>query len=257
MSQPFPKWRAQALPDLAEARARRAGARALPIAHEGAEHGEALVSLSDFGIAGRNHYAHARNPPYFAPAPGAVDGLYLRAGVAARLARVNAALGAEGLALHVWDGWRPRAVQAYFHDEWTPRALMARRPELTGAALAAEVARYWAAPSASAERPAPHATGGAVDLTLTWAGGEPLFMGSIFDDATALAHTDWFEGPRGDESFSAEEARANRRILYWAMARAGFVNHPEEWWHYSWGDQAWAAHIGADAALYGLAAAPA
>ena len=73
----------------------------------------------------------------------------------------------------------------------------------------------------------------------------------------ALAHTDWFEGPRGDESFSAEEARANRRILYWAMARAGFVNHPEEWWHYSWGDQAWAAQTGADAALYGLAAAPA
>ena len=50
---------------------------------------------------------------------------------------------------------------------------------------------------------------------------------------------------------SDEEARANRRILYWVMAEAGFANNPTEWWHYSWGDQMWAKLRGEPAALYG------
>jgi D-alanyl-D-alanine dipeptidase len=36
------------------------------------------------------------------------------------------------------------------------------------------------------------------------------------------------------------------------MAEAGFANHPDEWWHYSYGDQTWAALTGRRAALYGL-----
>ncbi len=26
------------------------------------------------------------------------------------------------------------------------------------------------------------------------------------------------------------------------MADEGFAGHPDEWWHFSWGDQMWAAH---------------
>jgi D-alanyl-D-alanine dipeptidase len=82
-------------------------------------------------------------------------------------------------------------------------------------------------------------------------------MGSIFDDATALAHRDQFE--RVDStlpSFSDDEARANRRLLHWAMAEAGFAGHPDEWWHYSWGDQLWAALSDVPAAHYGLPEMP-
>ncbi|MEJ0059268.1 MAG: M15 family metallopeptidase [Terricaulis sp.] len=78
-------------------------------------------------------------------------------------------------------------------------------------------------------RPAPHATGGAVDLTIVWDDGAPLWMGSLFDDATSLAGTDRFERDTDDFSFSHEEARANRRLLYWLMIEAGFSNHPDEW----------------------------
>ncbi len=77
-------------------------------------------------------------------------------------------------------------------------------------------------------------------------------MGSIFDDVTALAHRDHFES-NGTKAmaFSDEEARANRRLLHWIMTDAGFIGHPDEWWHFSYGDQLWAKLSGAPAALYG------
>jgi len=236
----FAAWRAKPLPDLEPLRALRNRIREWPIDRDGDAYNEPLIAAENVGLKGRNHYAHSRNPPYYSAAPGAIDRLLLREGVAARLAAVNAALQRQGMALFLFDAWRPRAVQEFFHDVWTPREIARRRPELKGEALTAEVERYWAAPSIDADRPAPHATGGAVDLTLTWDDGQPLFMGCLFDDPTPLAHTDRFEAEDGEMSFSAEEARANRRVLYWAMHEAGFANHPEEWWHYSYGDQAWA-----------------
>lgn len=253
-TKPFSLWRDKRLPPLAPARALRFGLRDGPIDEACAAFREPLVAAAEYGLSGRNHYAHPRNPPYYAATPGAIDAILLRKGVAERLAGVDETLRREAFALFLHDAWRPRAVQSYFHDEWTPAEISKRRPELTGDALAAEVELYWAAPTVDEKRPAPHATGGAVDLTLTWQDGPPLFMGSVFDDATPLAHTDRFEAEAGaDFSFSAEEARANRRILYWAMTEAGFCNHPDEWWHYSYGDQTWAKLTGRPAALYGLA----
>jgi D-alanyl-D-alanine dipeptidase len=52
--------------------------------------------------------------------------------------------------------------------------------------------------------------------------------------------------------FSDEEARANRRLLHWVMAEEGFAGHPDEWWHFSFGDQLWAKLEGRPVALYGL-----
>ncbi|MGE3303214.1 MAG: M15 family metallopeptidase, partial [Hyphomonadaceae bacterium] len=90
---------------------------------------------------------------------------------------------------------------------------------------------------------------------IVWADGAPLFMGALFDDATALANTDYYEAAAAgrDFSFSAEEARANRRLLYWVMTEVGFVNHPDEFWHFSWVDQAWAKVTGTATGFFGLA----
>ncbi|MDG2329833.1 MAG: M15 family metallopeptidase, partial [Synechococcus sp. cluster2_bin.44] len=30
----------------------------------------------------------------------------------------------------------------------------------------------------------------------------------------------------------------------------GFIQHPNEWWHYSYGDQLWAWRSGAECAIY-------
>jgi D-alanyl-D-alanine dipeptidase len=246
------------LGDQAGPRAARKGFRSrVPIGRDNALFGEPVVEAREAGLRGENFYASDRNPPYWQRVEGATDRLWLRASVAEKLGRVNARAAAAGLELFVFDAWRPRAVQAYFHDVWMPRELQRRDPSLTGAALTEEVETYWAAPSEDAGSPAPHATAAAVDLTLRWKGGDPLWMGSLFDDVTALAHRDRFEHlDPGNFSFSDQEARANRRLLHWLMMEEGFAGHPDEWWHFSWGDQMWAALSGAASAHYGLAAIP-
>jgi zinc D-Ala-D-Ala dipeptidase len=251
---PLEELRGRPIGDQAAARARRAGYRAHPIARSNTHYGEHLVEARDLGLAGENYYHATRNPPYWRRIAGAVPDLFVRQTIGEKLARVNARLGVAGLELFLFDAWRPRAVQAYFHDVWMPAELLRRDPSLTGAALMGEVETYWAAPSTDDSSPAPHATGAAVDLTIRWKGGDFLWMGSLFDDATALAHRDRFEALDARVlSFSDEEARANRRLLHWAMAEEGFEGLPDEWWHFSWGDQMWAKLSGADAAHYGLA----
>src|SRR5690242_15388181 len=167
---------------VAEARERKTGFRQYPISMAGQAYVEPLVDLRDAGIAGENYYYSHRNPPYWRRVPGAVPLLAVRRSVAEKLKRVNARLEAETLELYVFDAWRPRAVQSYFHDHWVPQELKRRQPELSGEALTRAVERYWARPTTDAASPAPHATGGAIDLTARWIGAEQLFMGSLFDD---------------------------------------------------------------------------
>ena len=47
------------------------------------------------------------------------------------------------------------------------------------------------------------------------------------------------------------EAKFNRRVLISAIEKAGFVNYPTEWWHWSYGDKYWAFVSGEDSAIYG------
>jgi hypothetical protein len=46
------------------------------------------------------------------------------------------------------------------------------------------------------------------------------------------------------------EARRNRDLLGAALASAGFVNYPTEWWHWSYGDRYWAFTTGNRYARY-------
>jgi D-alanyl-D-alanine dipeptidase len=250
---PLKELRGTPIPAQDFARAARKGFRELPIDAGHALSTEPLVEIAAEGLAGENYYYGTRNPPYWTRIEGSIAELWLRRAVLTKLARVNQRLRAAGLELFVFDAWRPRAVQVFFHDVWMPRELKRRRPELSGDALAREVERYWAAPSRDGASPAPHATGAAVDLSLRWRDGAGLWMGSIFDDATEIAHRDHFErASDADLCFSDDEARANRRLLHWSMTAEGFVGHPEEWWHFSWGDQLWSALSGTSPAFYGL-----
>jgi D-alanyl-D-alanine dipeptidase len=252
---PLDELRHRPIGDQAAARAARIGCRQrVPIRRDNALFGEPMAEAKEFGLKGLNFYANPNNPPYWLKVEGATEKLLLRQTLGEKLAAVNRRAGEAGMELFLFDAWRPRAVQAFFHDVWMPNELQRRDPSLTGAALVHEVERYWAAPSVDENSPAPHATGGAVDLTLRWKDGDPLWMGSMFDDVTALANRDRFENLSAENfSFSDQEAQANRRLLHWLMVEEGFAGHPDEWWHFSWGDQMWAAFTGADAAHYGLA----
>ena len=238
-------------PEFGPVNAKKQGYRSqTPIAHDGSEASEACVELKSYAVAGDNHYATASNPPYFQSVPGSVDELWLREKVAQKLVTINERIASAGLELYVFDAWRPQAIQIHFHDIWFPQWLRDNRPQLSEDEIADEVERYWAAPSDGTASPSPHSTGAAVDLTLRFtATKQPLYMGGIFDDLTENAHTDWFERT-APQSMSEEEARANRRLLFWLMHDAGFANNPTEWWHYSYGDQMWARLYDKPVALY-------
>lgn len=230
-------------------------ARSYPINTQHPLYNEAWVEAREAGLAGVNFYNSHYNPPYNMSISGSIPQLYLRKSVAAKLLDINTTLKPLGLELFLHDAWRPIAIQNYFHDEWFPRYLKEQDPALEGEALWEEVGKYWSRGAADGKvdpaSPPPHYSGAAVDLTLRHIGGECLWMGTIFDDLSERAHTDYLERHPPGRSFSDAEAQKNRRILYWAMTEAGFVNVRTEWWHYSWGDQRWAQVTGAAAAHYG------
>jgi D-alanyl-D-alanine dipeptidase len=90
---------------------------------------------------------------------------------------------------------------------------------------------------------APHNTGGSVDVIILDEKNNPLDMGSPFGGVGKPNHTRYRE--------LTHEQINNRQMLYWVMINAGFLNsNPFEWWHYSYGDRAWAAYKGEQFAIY-------
>ena len=145
----------------------------------------------------------------------------------------------DGVTLIVWDGWRAFETQRALYDDWMAQ-LRATHPEWDAATLARETARFVSVPSVDPACPAPHVTGGAVDLTLGDGDGAPLDLGTHFDAFVPEAGAVALEAVPGT-------ARELRRRLFWAMADAGFTAYVEEWWHFDFGDQFWGAVTGRQA----------
>ena len=91
----------------------------------------------------------------------------------------------------------------------------------------------------------PHTTGGAVDLSLAWRGAV-LGLGTDFDTFAPESAPAWFESHAGRDT-----VRDLRRLLASVLSAEGMVPIDTEWWHWSYGDQWWAAQAGAPAAVYG------
>lgn len=152
----------------------------------------------------------------------------------------------EGYGVHIFDSLRSLGVQKALYDQFRKTAER-EHPGLSPRELEDIIDEFVALPVKRPDRPSPHATGGAVDLTLT-RDGQLLDMGTGFDDFTVLAHTDALER---DCPPALEEARRNRRILYWLMDSVGLVNYSSEWWHYAYGERQWAARTGGEP-IYGF-----
>ncbi|HEY9777102.1 MAG TPA: M15 family metallopeptidase [Planktothrix sp.] len=211
----------------------------IPIDLNGADNGEPLVQVHEFGIKSRSAYALS-SPPYHHSFHNAQQVPLLRETVARKLTDVNGRLAPYGVQVLVLDGFRSVALQqelwSYFIE--VARALM---PAATEVELVAYVGQYWSDPreyDSDDYRTWPtHNTGGAVDLTLQYLeSGQDLFMGSIFDDSHPVSSTRYFENDKLC-SLSSAEARKNRRLLYHAMHDCGFHNYHHEWWHYDFGTQ--------------------
>jgi D-alanyl-D-alanine dipeptidase len=122
--------------------------------------------------------------------------------VAAALQAVQADLAKRGLALKIYDGYRPLSVQQKMWD--------LIRDE-----------RYVSNPAVNKGR---HTRGTAVDVTLVDKVGNELPMPSPFDDFTEAAHRD-------SKAMTATQ-RANMLTLQDVMTRHGFEPYPYEWWHF-------------------------
>lgn len=64
-------------------------------------------------------------------------------------------------------------------------------------------------------------------------------MGTGFDDFTEKAGALYFE-QKQDLTREELEIRDNRRLLRNAMEGVGFTIHPNEWWHFDYGNLRWA-----------------
>jgi len=214
-----------------------------------AESHEPLVALARLRSA-----SFLLEPAYFKMGiPHAIEEMYVREGVAERLLQACSRLP-PGLALLIWDCWRPLEVQQSLFNQQLA-VVQRESPELALAEARTRTETYVSLPAADPQHPSPHNTGGAVDLTLASAAGKPLPMGVDFDGFDESARTRILEErhERG-ERLSSEEAvwLANRRLLFHIMVEAGFTNYWEEWWHFDYGNQFWASVKGRHA-IYGPA----
>lgn len=165
---------------------------------------------------------------------GALERCFVRKGVWERLQQaVN--LLPERYSLLIFDGLRPLKVQKALYDQFKA-VIEHERSDLGPAQVELMLEDFVAKPLKCPERPAPHTTGGAVDLTLCM-DGVPLDMGTGFDALVNMAHTDWYEhGCKPEE----ESIRDQRRMLYHVMTAVDFVSYDCEWWHYAYGERLWA-----------------
>ena len=227
----------------------------IPVAVESAQNAESLVNVKRFGIAAQSAYATAA-APYYQAFDQALNTVYVRSGVATRLLLANEFLREYGVELLALDGWRPIQLQQELWDHFIEKGKTVldnpseqQLQEFAGTFCSCP---HSFDPSDFRTWPV-HITGGAIDVTLrTINDRQQLFMGAIFDDADHVSATRFYE-QNDSSSQSALEARRNRRLLYHAMAAAGFVNYPHEWWHFDFGTQMWVMNGGPqDSAFYGL-----
>jgi len=135
----------------------------------------------------------------------------------------------------------PPALQRSCFERYVAE-LRADNPEWSLAQVREAASRHVSPPEI-----APHSAGAAVDLTLISDDGQELDMGTRVNAGPE-------EGDGACRTHArriSPEARANRRLLGDVLTAVGLVNHPTEWWHWSYGDRYWAFSTGAGSALYG------
>lgn len=202
------------------------------------ENGEPLVSLRGL------------NPNIFIAPSGKREDidLLVRLGLSEKLVKVANNLP-QGIHLLVYDGWRPISRQKdLFLAEVS--SLVRLNPKSSMERLCFTVKGYVSRPNYSKNSPAPHSTGGSIDLTLCNSKGEVLPLGSNYKEYNDKANTNYYEVV-SDVEYNYL-VLSLRRLLHRSMIKEGFTNNPKKWWHYDYGNQCWAVSIGAKTAIYNI-----
>lgn len=177
----------------------------------------------------------------------AYDYTLMRTGVYRRLCRAQKCLP-DGVFIRLYEAYRSLDVQQMLFAQEQARVRQ-RAPHLYDDDVFEEATRLVSAvrfPDGSYSIP-PHNTGAAVDVELVdWAGqaldfGMDIHRWNEADPDLCLT----------DAKGLSEQAHENRQLLLRVMTEAGFVNYPQEWWHFSYGDRYWAYICGRSHAIYG------
>ncbi len=224
---------------------------------------EALVAIPIATFAVEDPHAYVKlGAPYGDKSP-----YYLRQGVLERLTQAQGHLQQlhPDWRIQIFDAYRPIAVQQFMVDHAFGQAVQEQGlilENLTPAqhqAILEQVQQFWATPSHDPKTPPPHSTGAAIDVTLVDEQGQPVDMGSPIDEMSPRSYPNYYDSVLSDASrvtpirasiraSIADEQkqtkfaqyRDNRKLLQQIMNAAGFAQHPQEWWHFSYGDQLWA-----------------
>ena len=132
---------------------------------------------------------------------------YLRYSTVKKLAAVNEDLAQLGLALKIWDGFRPVSAQFKLWEVCPDPTFVANPTKGFSS----------------------HSRGNTVDVTLVGLDGSELEMPSAFDDFSAKANRDY--------SDTTKTAADHAELLEILMEKHGFYGYFDEWWHFYDNDQ--------------------
>ena len=158
----------------------------------------------------------------------------LRKTVAKKIYKVADSLP-EGVFLKIYEATRSRIL---IYNEWKneEERLIKEFPQMGRAELLAKVNTKICNPKIAMNG---HDTGGAVDVALCDAEGNDFDFGTKYHEKNTNVPL-------------TEEQKKNRMMLCDCMKTQKFINNPNRWWHFSYGDKAWAAYSGKyQGAFYG------
>ncbi len=179
----------------------------------------------------------------------------LRKEVVNRLVKVNDYLiSKSSFNLLIYDSWRPLEVQEFMFKR--AFLLECEKSDIyisfenvkSYPSILKKVEEFWAYPSYDSRCPPPHSTGGALDVCLSDKDGNLVEMGSTVDQMDEASNPDFYAKINNKEAIIWN---SRRNLLREIMTKFGFAQHPNEWWHFSYGDQLWAWKNKKENALYG------
>lgn len=192
---------------------------------------EKLVYIDDYFVCDAKY--HHWNEIGGQSLPGASSHIAVRESVVMRLIKASKLLPA-GYKFKIYDGYRPLSVQYALWEHYELKMLTTHDGDLSESELSDLVSSHITMPSENSAWPTLHNTGGAIDVTIVDSKGVDLNMGCAFGALSDVAHTRYFE------TSNNKTVKQNRRLLYNVMTSVGFVNNPNKWWHYDYGNIRWA-----------------
>lgn len=263
------------VPDQTAARGSKVNFRQYPLKAGGAHADEPLVDIGLHGIAGQSYYSR-HNAATGQPIPGVDSAVLVRRSIAERLAQINFTLQQSTeveellggkVELYVNEGYRDFKVQKQLYEETFPELIRKQHPKVSEKEVLMLRDRLIAEPPRP-DSPSPHATGAAVDVRLRYVQPEPgyvpetdVLLAGRRADTNESVYPDYYEH-QTKLTKKGQTLRRNRRIFYWVMRGAlidddsGFIVNPNEWWHWSYGDQLWAQLTNAPEAFFAIAPKP-